>query len=356
MKKFNSIIIILFVFAMVLFSFGCDTPAPSEGNDPVDEIPVDEGEINAPADNVKLIFAGDVMLARNVAKSVEKNGGGNYLYPFSPVASYLNSGEIVFVNLEGMISNTGTPDLSKLPLGPWFRVDPAAINGLTAAGIDIVSIANNHAFDYGRTAFEDCMTRLQSAGIKYCGGGFSGEDAYAPVIIESKGVKVAYLAYTNHGTTAYRALTEWENPNPPYNQQEARSGMCWLYIKWLERGIYAAREQQADIIVTSIHFGENYEKLPSSAQDRYAHLAIDRGADLVIGHSPHVTQPIMKYVSGYIAYSLGNFVFDQSETYNEGVTKGSIFEVNINKNTKKISNVKEIRTKIVEGTWQTTFE
>lgn len=265
---------------------------------------------------LRLVFAGDVMMARKVKTSVDDNGGGNYGFCFQYVADYLRSADFAFVNLESIISNTGIADPTQLLQGIAFRAVPEAMDGLTFAGIDAVSVANNHAFDYGRIGFDDCVSRLKGAGIAPIGGG-SFEEAYSAKIFDVQGTKVALLGFTLVGDeTSIRA------------QQTdggliAQTGVAWFYSKYANPAINAAR-RNADIVVVSFHFGAEYATLPNAVQDRFAHQCIDQGAHLVIGHHPHVVQPVMAYAKGYIACSLGNFIFDQSDPATQ---RGMILEV-----------------------------
>jgi len=300
--------------------------------------------------DLRMLFAGDVMLARNVATVVDNAYDGNYSFPFLKVADYMKKADLTFVNLEGPISDKGFINLLKSL--PHFRAVPQAVEGLLYAGVDVVSLANNHIFDYGRDAMEDCMNILNNSCIRYTGAGFTHEEAYGPLLLKVNGVKIAFLSYTNHGSPEWRAKIDYTDEYG-IKITDACSGVAWLYIKQLERGIYAAREM-ADIVVVSLHFGEEYATLPSTAQDRYAHLAIDRGAHLVVGHHPHTTQPVMVYNKGYIAYSLGNFIFDQHEGLNKGVTRGLVLDVEVQD--KKISTVKARYVKINENTWQPRWE
>jgi gamma-polyglutamate biosynthesis protein CapA len=110
--------------------------------------------------------------------------------------------------------------------------------------------------------------------------------------------------------------------------------VAWFYSKYVDPAIAQARSV-ADIVIVSFHFGTEYATLPDIYQDKYAHQCIDQGASLVIGHHPHVVQPVMVYGKGYIAYSLGNFVFDQSDTANK---KGMMLEVTVqNKKIKQVT-------------------
>ena len=254
-----------------------------------------------------LIFTGDIMLDRGVKSAIEDYGQGDSRFPFLKISGELKRADVLFGNLESIISDKGTKKGSIYS----FRADPKAINGLLYAGFDIVSVANNHIFDYGRVAMEDSLKRLKSAGIDYVGGGFSYKEAHSPVIKNVRGTEIAYLAYTNKGSRLWSAKGE-------------NSGICCLDKEDLGRDIFAAKKK-SDILIVSMHFGDEYSGHPNNQQKRFARLAIDSGADLVIGHHPHVVQSIEKYKKGYIAYSLGNFIFDQA--FSEETERGLLLEV-----------------------------
>lgn len=246
-----------------------------------------------PPSEITLFFVGDIMLNRGVEWSINKYGKGDWKFPFLEIAEDLEKADILFGNLESPISDKG----SKVGSIYSFRTNPKAIEGFNYAGFDILSVANNHIFDYGREAMEDTFLRLREAGIDYVGGGFSEKEAYSPIIKEINDIEIAFLAYTNLGSKNWEATGK-------------RSGISWLTEERLEEDIKKAKNQ-ADLIVVSMHFGEEYKSQPTSEQKYFARLAIDTGADLIIGHHPHVVQEIERYKDGYIAYSLGNFIFDQ---------------------------------------------
>ena len=254
---------------------------------------------------VKLVFVGDIMMSRNVSAMIENNYNGDYGFLFDHVEDYLNQADIAFGNLESVISNLGLPN--KIKGAPLFRANPSAVDALVSAGFDILSVANNHCFDYGAVAMEDSFNTLRRNGIQDVGGGFKAEEAYAPVIFAVKNnndetiMKIAYLALNAVADTGYQSWIATSDG----------SGIAWATTESMEKAVYMARSL-ADVVIVSLHFGTQYETLPKNkVQDDLAHLAIDRGADLVIGHHPHVVQPVMSYSGKYIVYSLGNFIFDR---------------------------------------------
>jgi len=274
---------------------------------------------------VSMIFVGDIMLDRGVEYMIKKFN--NWQWPFLKIADELKTADIVFGNLESPISDKGI----KVGSIYSFQADPKTIDGLILAGFNIMSVANNHAFDYGRQSFEDTLTRLKAAGIDYVGGGFSENETFSPLFKEVNGTKIAFLSYTNLGSQSWKATEE-------------RTGIAWVGSEDLEKikkDIENAK-QQSDILVVSFHTGTEYSKTPNQFQTIFYKSLIDAGADFVIGHHSHVVQPVEKYNQGWIAYSLGNFVFDQG--FSKETIQGLMLKVLIEN--KKIKNVIPIDIKI----------
>ncbi len=274
--------------------------------------------------SITLVFVGDIMLDRGVKEKVKKYGNGDWKFPFLKVAKELQEADILIGNLEGPISNKG----KKVGSIYSFRAEPEVIEGLKFAGFDLLSVANNHIFDYGREAMEDTFKRLKEAKIYPLGGGFNQKEACEPLIKKIKGTKIAFLAFTNLGSPFWQATME-------------KSGICWLEEEKMKEKIKEAKEK-AEIVIVSFHYGTEYLLKPTEFQIRISRVAIESGADLVVGHHPHVIQPIEKYKEGYIAYSLGNFVFDQN--FSKNTTEGLILEVLVKGG--KIEKVKPIKVKI----------
>jgi poly-gamma-glutamate synthesis protein (capsule biosynthesis protein) len=270
---------------------------------------------------ITLLFAGDIMLSRSVGDKMAKLD--NWKWPFEKIGEYLRSADITFGNLESVISDEGRNVGSIYS----FRADPRAIEALKYAGFDVLSVANNHSGDWSRAAMEDSFRILEENGIGHAGGGFSEEEAHRAVIKEIKGTKFSFLAYTTCGANWTEAVA-------------SSSGIAWL-DEGISEDIGRAR-QQADIAIVSIHFGEEYQTKSNSNQQKMARLAIDSGASLVIGHHPHVAQEIEQYKNGWIAYSLGNFIFDQnfSKETMEGMVARALFE------DKKIKFFEAVKVKI----------
>ncbi|MDD2696876.1 MAG: CapA family protein [Candidatus Pacebacteria bacterium] len=278
-----------------------------------------------PEKEINLILVGDIMLNRGVEYKVQNEGNGDFKFPFLNIADYFKKADIVFGNLEGPISDKG------LKVGSIysFRNDPQAIEGLTYAGFNVLSLANNHAFDYGRQALEDTLLRLKNADIDCTGAGFNESESYSPVIKEIDGTKIAFLAYTNLGPETWKASGD-------------NSGIAWINdsdLKRIGEDIKSAGEK-SDILIVSLHAGEEYQTEPNQFQVDFAKMAIESGADVVVGHHPHVIQADGKYRESWIFYSLGNFIFDQN--FSSQTMRGEIAEVIIKNKTIEGVNAREI--------------
>ena len=281
----------------------------------------DDSEIN-------LFFVGDIMLGRGVEYMINKEEGptrGGYpdfRFPFLKIASELQKSDILFANLEGPISDRGVRVGSIYS----FRFKPEAIDGLVYGGFDILSLANNHMLDYQRIALEDTMNILKENNIDYVGAGFNKEEAFSLKIKEIKNTRIGFLAYTNLGPGNWKA-------------GEKNSGMAWISendIGEIAEDIKKSKKE-VDILIISLHAGEEYEENPTSFQTSFAMNCIENGADLVVGHHSHVVQKIERYNDGWIAYSLGNFIFDQG--FSEETMKSIILKVAIkDKKIKEISS------------------
>jgi poly-gamma-glutamate capsule biosynthesis protein CapA/YwtB (metallophosphatase superfamily) len=238
----------------------------------------------------RLIFAGDVMLCRDVRRQILSTH--DPALPFRKIAPLMAGSDIAFVNLESPFSDQGRYFES----GLIFHAPPDAIAGLELARIAIASTANNHARDCGPHGVEFTVAWLRSHGIHPLGSSESECRTHEGVVLTRNGVRFGFLGYTFDQQNG-----NWRDNDPRIANTDPAA---------LERDITALRKR-ADVIIVSMHNGVEYMPKPNKAQIAFAHAAIDAGATIVIGHHPHVVQPEEKYKSGLIFYSLGNFVFDQ---------------------------------------------
>lgn len=261
----------------------------------------------SPIPTVSLMAVGDVMLARQLGGRL---AGGEVDYPFALVAETLRSADIAVANLECAIGERGEP----LPKAYRFRAPPAAAASLAGAGIDLVSLANNHALDYGRDALADTLTLLDAAGVAHAGAGANAAAARAPAILERSGLSVAFLGYVDvpverSGWDARSVVATDSSP-----------GVAWASLDEIASDVAAAKTR-ADLVVVLVHSGYEYRDRPNPTQIAIAHTAVDAGAALVVGAHSHLLQGVEHYRGGLIAYSLGNFAFEIDRSRDSAILK-----------------------------------
>ncbi|WP_173299025.1 CapA family protein [Thermanaeromonas sp. C210] len=253
-----------------------------------------------PAEPLTLAAVGDVMLARKVDRLMQSQGLG---YPLAELGPLLRSADLTFGNLESPLSDTGKPIPGK---GIWFRARPEALQVLQQGGFDILNIANNHILDYDTPAFLQTMELLDKAGIRYFGGGQNIQEARRPVLLEEKGIRLGFLGYSD------MADIFWSYDYPrSFKATADRPGIAPLEIEAMCQDVELLKAQ-TDIAVVSLHWGTEYQRRPSSEQRQIAHRLVEAGADIILGHHPHVFQGIEVYKGSIILYSLGNFIMDQN--------------------------------------------
>ncbi|MBN1996366.1 CapA family protein [candidate division KSB1 bacterium] len=238
---------------------------------------------------VSITAVGDLMLSSYAADFVRQKGVD---YPFDSTRTFVAAADIAIANLEAPLSNTGTRFADKTFT---FKVPPYFVAGIKNAGFDVVTCANNHIVDFGCEGLENTLAILDSMGIKYCGAGENVTRACSETVVEHFGVRVAFLGYSMTYPQEFWATA-------------ARCGTCYPTDEKLINTIKNA-QQNADLVVVSFHWGGEKRIYPKNYQTYFAHLAVDSGADLVLGHHPHVLQGMEIYKGRLIAYSLGNYAF-----------------------------------------------
>jgi poly-gamma-glutamate synthesis protein (capsule biosynthesis protein) len=229
------------------------------------------------------------MFERRVQELMITEGAG---YPFAHVLPLFEDIDLLVGNLEGTFTDVGV----SLDKYYSFRTDPALAIALADAGFAAVSLANNHATDYGLEGLDRTLQALDGVGVRSFGAGMTEVDARAPLLATPTGrPSVAFLGYSTVGETIFA--------------DGDGGGVAHASAEWMDGDIRAAAER-ADIVVVSLHSGVEYDHEPTDTQRTLARAAIDAGASVVVGHHPHVLQPWERYGDGVIFYSLGNFVFD----------------------------------------------
>jgi gamma-polyglutamate biosynthesis protein CapA len=238
----------------------------------------------------RILLAGDVMLSRYVG--IVARAKGDPGWPLHDVSVLLSSADIAFANLESPFSDRGRV----VDKGMVFKAEPEMIQALQRAGVDIVSTANNHARDCGRYGVEYTLDWLQQHGISAVGTAPTAEAARQGTVLDRNGIRFGFLAYT------------YDQSNGNHTDLDDRIAM-------MDPGRVAGDVknmlERAEVVVVSMHAGVEYQRRANALQQEFSHAAIDAGASVVVGHHPHVTQPVENYAGGVIFYSLGNLVFDQ---------------------------------------------
>jgi hypothetical protein len=262
--------------------------APTASTEIVTPSPITETKKDP--NQIQMAFTGDILLASGVETIMKQNG---YDYPYKEVKDYLQKPDFTIGNLETPITDRGT--ILKKEYN--YRSPPLALPALAEAGLDIVNLANNHVMDYGTEGLLDTLDHLEKTGIQHIGAGHDAAEAFKPVIVEKKGMKIAFLGFS-------RVV-----PDTSWKAGVKHPGVADTYdYKAPVLAIEKARAQ-ADLVVVITHWGLERTDTPVAYQTELAHRFIDAGADLIIGGHPHVLQGFETYKGKWIAYSLGNFIF-----------------------------------------------
>lgn len=241
----------------------------------------------APPSTVTISALGDLMLAQDWNELAERG----LLEPaLGGLAERTQTADLRFANLEVTLEgNEGVIPKQPRVIGSRRTVETV----LRYLGIDVVSVANNHAFDCYLSGFQEVENLLEGANVRYCGAGIDPEVASKPVIFELRGIRVGLLAYAALDTKPSHVINRDEFGVNPLEENLACSAVERL-------------KARVDHVLVSLHWGVEYTHLPSPHQVRLARRLVDCGASLVIGHHAHVVQGVEAYGSGIIAFNLGN--------------------------------------------------
>ncbi|MGL5080848.1 MAG: CapA family protein [Microcoleaceae cyanobacterium] len=280
------------------------TPPPKRSNQiqaALESVPViQHTAVQKPQDpTVTLMFGGDVTLSN----SFEETVGKDYPWAFQKLQEYRDA-DLAMVNLE----NPLTRSTLRRPNKQFnFKAAPEAVQVLKEGGIDIVNLANNHAMDYEEPGLVETLKTLEKAGIHAVGAGREITEARRPEIIEVKGQRIAYFGY--YDADFHAAEAGIAGTNPRHNNRIAED-------------IKAVRDQ-VDWVIVNFHWGVELAEYPGDWQIELARFTVDQGADLVVGHHPHVLQGAEVYRGRPIIYSLGNFIFggNRRSNYDTAVLK-----------------------------------
>lgn len=295
---------------------------------------IQEKEIETTEVTVSAI--GDMLIHRRVYNDAKTDSGYDFMPMLQHVEKYLNDTTITFANQETMI---GGEELG-LSTYPTFNSPKAVGDALKEIGVNVVSLANNHTLDRGEEVIQSAIRHWETIDMMYVGAYKDEVDRNNLRIFQTdEGISVAFLAYT-YGTNGI--------PVP-----EGRDFLVNLIDKELMASEIKEAKKQADVIILSLHFGNEYERYPSEEQKDLVQFAADQGVHAVLGHHPHVLQPI-DWVEGengnqtFVVYSLGNFLSGQDKLYRQigGIVKFTI---------RKVSVVGKDRIEIVEPKFLPTY-
>ncbi|GHO90139.1 capsular polysaccharide biosynthesis protein [Reticulibacter mediterranei] len=250
-----------------------------------------------------LIAVGDIMLGGRASKAIARYGDD---YPFQAVLPLLRRANVVLGNLEGPFAHKAGRESRHYA----YAVNPKLASSLARAGISVVTLANNHLLDCGRGGVVETLDALARAGVAPLGAAANESAAHAPVIRQVGQIRIGLLGYYWNRRCAATAHL----PGCAVDSPEA-----------LKNDILHLRPQ-VDRVVVTFHWGVPYERQPVSGDRAKAQYAIDCGADAVIGHHPHILQPIEIYAQRPILYSIGNFTFGSGNSRGEGMVAGFRFE------------------------------
>jgi poly-gamma-glutamate capsule biosynthesis protein CapA/YwtB (metallophosphatase superfamily) len=263
---------------------------------------------------ITITVVGDIMMARGVAAAM----GDDTFAPVRPVAPTLRSADVTIGTLESSLSQDGPP----LQGGDSFGADPRILKALERAGVDVLSLANNHVGDYGTRALRQTVREVDASAIRSVGAGNSRAEARRPVVVQVKGIRIGVLAFNSIGESPAAGPA---TPGVAQLRMPPRTGP-------LDRGDLASMTRavarlraHADIVIVIPHWGEQYTSRPLPVQRQVGRRLVDAGATAVVGGHPHWVQGMELVGDSVIAYSLGNFVFDMD--FSEQTMRGMALDL-----------------------------
>ncbi|SEL73752.1 CapA family protein [Haloferax larsenii] len=271
-------------------------------------------------ETIRLGFTGDVMLGRLVNER-QQHRPPNAVW--GSMREPLQSLDGLFVNLECCLSTRGQQ--WQRTYRPFhFRADPDwAIPALQDVGVTWVTLANNHVLDFEEVALEDTFDALEEAEIPYAGAGRTEVDAWEPSHVQVAGLDVALVAFTDN-TPEYAA--DGESPGTAHVPIDPDDDAV---LEQVEAALGSARTHDPDVLVASLHWGPNKREHPPQSFQDFAHWLVERGVDILHGHSAHVFQGVEVYDDSVILYDTGDFVDDYAVDETLRNDRSFLFEVRV---------------------------
>ena len=257
---------------------------------------------------VSLLFTGDFAPCRNFESIVLSKGAAI----FSDFSEDIAKSDLSFVNLECPLSHSSKPIKKS---GPNIKASPDCIKAIADIGFDVVGLANNHIMDYGSEGLLETLQVCKNAGLAFCGAGENLLESQRPLVMEKNGARIAILAVAEHEFSIAGANFPGAAPLDPIDNI--------LQIESVRK--------EADLVFVTIHGGNEYFPFPRPGLRKFCKFLIERGADGVICHHPHVPGAYEFHQGKPISYSLGNLIFDRShppEGWNQGYALYLEYDVN----------------------------
>ncbi len=286
-----------------------------------------------PPERVELVFGGDVIphgevkeAAADHARTSSGDAGPagtlnneGWDHVLGPLSDVLRTADLAMVNLETPVS--GDPKARTAPL--LFDAPPALLRALAASGVDVVSLANNHAFDQRRAGIAATWKHLAEVGLRGVGSGPSEAAAWEPLIVEKRGMRIGFLSLTRWLNGARNPEDPDLSPHVAYVPYNAKASGSWLAPEAAVELVRAA-SRRCDALIVAIHWGTEYSHSPKPEDRKLARALLEAGALAIIGHHPHVLQPIESYRTSsgrdtLVAFSLGNLIANQDRHYIHGL-------------------------------------
>jgi poly-gamma-glutamate synthesis protein (capsule biosynthesis protein) len=249
----------------------------------------------ATSSDITLAFAGDVHFAGRTLTLLDQPATA-----FGPIAQQLSAADVAMVNLETAITGRGAEE----PKTFHFRAPDSAYQAIKAAGVDVVTIANNHALDYGRVGLADTVAAAKQAGVPAIGAGANAAEAYAPWVTEVKGVRIAVLAFSQIAElwTSWRAT-------------DTQAGIAMARDQSRAVAAVRAARAKADVVVVYVHWGVEGSSCPSGEMRTFAETMARAGADIVVGTHAHLLLGDGWIGKTYVQFGLGNFLWWRDDSF-----------------------------------------
>lgn len=271
-------------------------PSAARDSEAADRGRGDDAPTLDPDTEVSLAVVGDIMLSRAVGERMDSDGTEAVL---AGVREQLRDADLTIGNLESPLCEGGTPAPKRFTL----KADPVGLEVLEDGSFDVLSLANNHILDYGSECMDSTIELLDDAGIDHVGAGASIDEAREPLIVESKGMRIAFLSYVQMPVerSGFDSRTWTATTDSP--------GLPWATPEVITEDVEAATSQ-ADHVIVLLHSGWEKTETLSPEQQAAGEAALEAGATAVLGAHPHRLQAHHDEDGSFVAWSMGNFVFD----------------------------------------------